>query len=209
MFRRRRFRYERRPPWDRPGFDARAWTGRRRVLVPGRVLNPRLQRELRRANHLLAVGDHANAGQIFLALGEQARDRGFIYPAPMLFMQAAHAFLLGESVELSTQNARIALEMLAGQERWRALDFEGQHYVDELENAGQKEEAGNLREWLKENLKGRPAKETDVAAGKEKTLPEKCPYCGASLSLEQINAGGGQAAECVYCGSVVTPRDHD
>jgi hypothetical protein len=208
MFRRRRFRYERRPPWDRPGFDARAWKGRG-PLLPGRVLNPRLQRELRRANHLLAVGDHANAAQIFVALGEQARDRGFIYPAPMLFMQAAHAFLLGDAFDLSIQNARIALEMLAGQERWRALDFEGQRYMQELDSAGQKEEAQKLRGELKENLKAQPAGETAVEAEKEKSLSEKCPYCGASLSLEQINAGGGQAAECVYCGSVITPRDHD
>jgi hypothetical protein len=26
------------------------------------------------------------------------------------------------------------------------------------------------------------------------------------MSLEQINAGGGRAVECGYCGSVVLPR---
>ncbi len=205
MFRRRRFRYERRPPWARPGFDERAWKARG-PIVPGAMLHPRLQRELRRANHLLAVGDHVNAGQIFQSLAEKARDRDFIYPAPMLFIQAAHAFLLGESFAPSLENAQAGLGMLAEQQRWRALNFEGHRHIDELEGAGQKEEAQKLREWLALNLKGQPAEQTAAVESEEKVLPEKCPYCGASLSLEQMNAAGGRAAECLYCGSVVLPR---
>lgn len=201
MFGRRRFRYERRPPWARPGFQEHAW-GRRRALVPG-VLHPRLQSELRRANHLMAVGDHVNAGNIFQSLAMQARDRGFLFPAPMLFMQAARAFLLGESFALSLESARSGFDLLAQQERWRALIFEGDSYIQELIAVGQKGEAQKLRDWLNQKMAAAPAELKSIA--QEKTLPEKCPYCGASLSLEQVNASG-QAAECSYCGSVVLPR---
>ncbi len=206
MFRRRRFRYERRPPWARPGFDERAWKARG-PIVPGAMLHPRLQRELRRANHLLAIGDHLNAGQIFQSLAETARDRDFIYPAPMLFMQAAHAFLFGESFAPSLENAQTGLGMLAEQQRWRALNFEGHRYIEELEASSQKEEAQKLREWLELNLKGQPVDQTAAAESEDKALPEKCPYCGASMSIEQMHAAGGKAAECLYCGSVVMPRE--
>jgi hypothetical protein len=200
-FPRKRFRYERRPPWARPeGFgDIRP----RGPLLRGRMLNPRLQRELRRANHLLAIGDHANAGRIFQDLALRARDHDIIYPAPMLFIRAAHAYLLGEDFDLSLESAEAGFDMLIAQERWRALRFESDAYLQELEAAGKKKEADELRAHLKASPVPAAAPEEETQAT---TLPEKCPYCGASMSLEQINAGGGKAAECGYCGSVVVPR---
>lgn len=202
---RRRFRYERRPPWARPeGFGDPKPRG---PLLRGRQLNPRLQRELRRANHLLAIGDHVNAGHIFNELAQHARDRDLIFPAPMLFMQAAHAYLMGEAYEPSMENARLGLDLLAAQERWRALRFEAQRYTEELRGAGKKTEAQELRIWLLGKATDTQLTQpTEPEIEEEKILPEKCPYCGAAMSLEQINAGGGNAAECKYCGSVVLPR---
>lgn len=194
----RRFRYTRRSPWDRP------WKPRGPVL-PGRMLNPRLQRELRRANHLMSTGDHVNAGHIFQSLAQGARDIDLIYPAPMLFMRAAQAFLLGESFELSTENAQAGLEMLGAQERWPALRHEGLHYIDSLQAEGKADKAQEMREWLEDMLQGKPAEKSEESESKA-ALPEKCPYCGASMSMEQISAAGGKAAECHYCGSVVLPR---
>jgi len=194
----RRFRYTRRAPWDRP------WRPRG-PLLPGRSLNPRVQRELRRANHLMAVGDHLNAAEIFVDIARKAQDIGIVYPAPMLFMQAAHAYLLGEAYAQSVEQARTGLEMLADQERWRALNHEGKRYIVELEGVEQKEEAQKLQAWIDEKLEGHDL-ESPPNHGQ---LPEKCPYCGASMSLEAINAGNGQAAECQYCGSVVLPRSEE
>jgi len=198
--RRRRFR---RFPYGRPGPFGRPFKPRR-PLLRGRALHPRSRRELRRANHLMAIGEHINAAQIFISLAEQARDSGIVYPAPMLFVQAAHAYLLGESFDLSLAQARTGLDLLSAQERWRALKREGQTYIHALENAGKQPDAQQLRAWLEEQLQGKPLEET--SAGQ---LPEKCPYCGASLSLKQINAGGRQAAECQYCGSLVLPRNEE
>lgn len=193
----RKFRYTRRAPWDRP------WRPRG-PLVPGRALNPRVQRELRRANHLMAVGDHLNAAQIFVDIAKKAQDIGIVYPAPMLLMQAAHANLLGEAFDKSIEQATIGLELLAAQERGAALQIEGIRYIEALEGAGQLDDAKNFRKWLQDRV------QTDVDVKRlNATLPEKCPYCGASMSLQALSARGGQAAECQYCGSVVLPRNEE
>jgi hypothetical protein len=171
------------------------------------MLNPRLQRELRRANHLMSTGDHVNAGHIFQSLAQGARDIDLIYPAPMLFMRAAQAFLLGESFDLSIENAQAGLEMLVAQERWPALRHEGRHYINSLLAEHKADRAQEMREWLDEVLQGNPIEEVKSQDPQGKVaLPEKCPYCGASMSMEQISAAGGKAAECHYCGSVILPR---
>jgi hypothetical protein len=191
----RRFRYTRRAPWERP-------IKPRGALLPGRALNPRIQRELRRANHLMAVGDHLNAAQIFGDIGQKAQDIGIVYPAPMLFMQAAHAFLMGEAFEKSIEQATAGLELLAAQERDTALRIEGIRYVEALESAGRSDDAKNFHTWLNDRTK------IGVEVEKvEATLPEKCPYCGASMSMEEVSTRRGQAAECQFCGSVVLPRN--
>lgn len=190
----RRFRYTRRAPWERP------WRPRG-PLLPGRALNPRVQRELRRANHLMAVGQYLNAAEIFKDIGTRALDIGIVYPAPMLFMQAAHAYLLGEAYDQSVEHGTQGLELLAGQERRGALKNEGMRFVEALETAGRSEDATSIRAWVKDKLAGsEPEPEQDAS------LPEKCPYCGASFSLEQIEAARTRAAECQYCGSVVLAR---
>ena len=192
-----------RDPYARPGPFGRPFKPRG-PLLRGRALHPRSRRELRRANHLMAIGEHINAAQIFVSLGAQARDSGIVYPAPMLFMQAAHAYLFGEDLEPSLAQARTGLDLLAAQERWPALKREGTRYIQALESAGKQADAQQLRAWLKEQLRDKTIAESSPAQ-----LPEKCPYCGASMSLEQINAGGGRAAECQYCGSVVLPRSEE
>jgi DNA-directed RNA polymerase subunit RPC12/RpoP len=192
-----RFRYAKPGPFDQP-FKPRG------PLLRGRALHPRLRRELRRANQLMAIGEHVNAAQMFISLAEQARDSGIVYPAPMLFLQAAHAYLLAESFELSLAQARTGLDLLAAQERWQALKRESLRYIQALESAGRQADEQQLRAWLDEEMQGKTFDEKPSAQ-----LPEKCPYCGASMSLEQINAGGGHAAECQYCGSVVLPRSEE
>ena len=192
----RRFRYTRRAPWERP------WRPRG-PLLPGRALNPRVQRELRRANHLMAIGDHLNAAEIFVDVAKRAQDIGIVYPVPMLFMQAAHAYLLGEAFEKSLEQATTGLELLAAQERETALLLEGERYIEALESAGRSQDAGNIRAWLQDRMQATDVKKITAM------LPEKCPYCGASLSMEELNTRKGQAAECQYCGSVILPRNED
>lgn len=197
MKRPKKFRYVRRAPWERE------WKPRG-PLVPGRSLNPRVQKELRRANHLMAIGQHHNAAVVFMDIAGRALDRGIVYPAPMLYLQAAHAYLMGEEYEKSGEAATTGLELLAGQERRERLREQGSRYVDVLEQAGRKEEAQHYRAWLADRLGGE-APETSPEA----MLPEKCPYCGATMSMDELRSRRGQVAECRYCGSVVTARKGD
>ncbi|MCW5873630.1 MAG: hypothetical protein KIS88_03180 [Anaerolineales bacterium] len=188
---RRRFRYARRPLAERmKAFKERKPRG---PLVAGRSLNPRQQKELRRANHLLGIGDHINAGVLFEDMANRAYDRDILYPAPMLFLQAAHAYLLGEKTEASLLAARRGLELLASQERWAVLHHEGQRYIAELRAAQQAQPAEQLAAWL--------ADTTPQPLPAAPTKSDTCPYCGAHGSLEPLAAGRAQS--CRYCGSVV------
>lgn len=192
-----------RPPLGRRPFGPR----------PGRAarqLNPRLQRELRRANHLLNTGQHANAAEIFIKLGERARDLGIAGPAPMLLMRAAHALLLGALIERSTQQAYAALGLLADAGRWLAVQRESQHYLEALDGGGYSDETAKLRQWLDEKIGAYiPADRKQNPEDTRERFPEKCPYCGASMSLEQVNTRVARAAECHYCGSVVLATQKD
>lgn len=180
--------------------------GRPRAPGVGRQLNPRLQRELRRANHLMSRGEHENAAQIFHSLAQRAQDRGILGPAAMMFLQTAHAFLLGGQVEQAIEQGSNGLKLFAADRRWPAVRREGERLADALEREGYGEEAQELRAWVAERLSGQspPSREEHATRAQ---LPEKCPYCGASMSLEQMR--GAQAAECRYCGSVVLPSQMD
>lgn len=188
---RRRFPYARRPLSERlQDFRERRPRG---PLVPGRSLNPRQQKELQRANHLLAVGDHVAAARIFEDMAGRAHDRAIVYPVPMLYLQAAHAYLLGEQLELSLQHARRGLEQLASQERWPLLQNESQRYLAEL-SVQHSQPAAAFQTWLSELI---PQPLPDSSAPNADT----CPYCGAHGSLEPLAAG--RATRCRYCASVL------
>lgn len=191
---RRRFPYARRPLAERlQSFKERRPRG---PLVPGRSLNPRQQKELQRANHLMAVGDHIAAARIFEDMASRAHDRSIIYPVPMLYLQAAHAYLLGEQLDLSIQHARRGLEQLAGQQRWPLLQNESQRYLAEI-SVQHSQRASELASWLA----GLTPQPLPAAATPN---PDTCPYCGAHGSLEPLAAG--RATRCRYCASVVHPH---
>ena len=190
--------FGRRPPRPRPS----SRQPRSHPFV--RQLNPLLQRELRRANHLMGTGDHANAAEIFTSLAERAQDLGILGPAAMLFLQAGRAHMLGAETEAALERAMSGLKLLAAGERWPALQREGERIAEEFERQGLDKAAAGLRAWLDEKLGNQAAR---VETEKKGKLPEKCPYCGASMSLEQMR--GGKAAECRYCGSVVLSAQMD
>lgn len=170
-----------------------------------RQLNPRLQRELRRANHLMSIGDHANAAEIFIQLAEHARDRGIMGPGAMLLMRAAHAYLMAGRLQDADTQLQRTLKAFEVAGRMPAAIREGRRFADMLESEGYAEEAKLLRQDLQERL-GQLSEQPEDPDVNQGAFPEKCPYCGASMSLEQINSRGARAAKCQYCGSVVLPR---
>ena len=194
MRRRRPGRRDRRPPAHPSQRPPRRSAGRQ--------LNPKLQRELKRANHLLQNGEHKNAARIFRNLGENAQDKGILFPAAMLFSQSAKASLRANEIQESVTQIQRGLILLAANQRWAAFQSEGQAFISALQNSGFEKEADDLTLWMTEkSLKIPEAEKT--AENSKINFPNKCPYCGASMSLEQIKSSLQSAAECKYCGSVV------
>ena len=173
-----------------------------------RQLDPKMQRELKRANHLLQNGAHKNAAQIFLNLGENALDKGILFPAAMLFSQTAKAYLLSNEIEDSGIQIRRALLLLSANHHWKAFKNEGEAIIVAMQNSGFENEAEELTQWMAD--KSLDHKESNTISKPSKaTIPNKCPYCGASMSLEQIKSSRQSASECKYCGSVVLEQQID
>jgi aconitase A len=154
----------------------------------------------------MSKGEHSNAANIFLSLAERARDLGIMQPASMLFLQSAHAYILAGEVDSAVENAHIGLSMLADADNWPDLRHQAERISELMSAEGFSNQVADMKAWLEKKIKEAPADVTTQHDQKSaSTIPEKCPYCGATMSLDQINAAGAKAAECRYCGSVVLP----
>lgn len=173
-----------------------------------RQLNPKLQKELKRANHLLQNGAHNNAAKIFLNLGENAQDKGILFPAAMLFSQSARAFLLANEIPESLEQIQRGLNLLAANQRWRVFHNEGQSFIAAMQSSGFGSKADKLSIWMAEKS-GENTRKSLKETSEKSEFPNKCPYCGASMSLEQIRSSRKLATECKYCGSVVLAQQID
>lgn len=168
------------------------------------IFTPRIEKELRRANHLMERGDHANAAVLFDRLAIDAHDKNILRHAPMLFLQAAHAFILSGKIKDGLQRVRTGLDILAKTNRWRALQNAGQRAVNILSETGYSSEAQEINSWLEEKLSAQdliqPEDEKNFSRGQ---LPPKCPYCGATVHPDETNWINSSSAECIYCGSTI------
>lgn len=186
-------------PGRRPPMRGMRGRGRRPIF------NPRVQKELQRANQLQDSGDHANAAIIFERLAIDAQEKNILRHAPMLYLQSAHAFILSGQAAEGVERALIGLNLLAGTGRWRAVQNAGQRAVNLLSESENNVHTQKINKWLQENL----PKEHHKAPLEDKQkfsrgqLPAKCPYCGATIRPDETNWLNSSSAECVYCGSTV------
>lgn len=169
------------------------------------VLSDKIYRELRRANKLTENGDHINAAKIFERLAVAAHDRGIFRHAPMLYLQAAKAYVLGGEIEAGFPLAQKGLDLLAETEQWQRLSVTGNRAIKVLKDAGFSTEAGELQAWLDSTLAGRQFSPADAPA-QPGHLPPKCPFCGATIRSDEVEWIDSRSAECTYCGSAV-PTD--
>ena len=191
-----RRRGHRRPPFGRPG--RRAFPhGPRGGAISGRV-----QKELRRANRLTEQGDHINAAALFERLAKEAYDRNILRQAPMLFLQAAHAYVLAGEVEKGVDQAQKGLNILVENQRWHKLRTVGGRVIETLSRTGYTAEAVQFQTWLDDTLESHedPPSPKDQPRGQ---LPPKCPYCGATVRSDEVSWIDKNSAECPYCGSAV------
>jgi len=155
---------------------------------------------LQRANQLIAAGDYAGAAIAFMELAQRAEDR-FPRRAPILYMEAGRAAVLGGDVKTGIATLRLGLTLLASQGRLHRMRVLGQRAVEELKAHGLSAEAQEIAELLGASLPNQlPAESAPV---KHPTLPTHCPSCGAAVKPDEVEWLDDVTAECDYCGSLV------
>lgn len=182
----------------------------RRAIAP-RPFPPMAERprqQLRQAHRLFESGDYPAAAQSFRHLAEEAQIHGLLRHAPFLFLQAGRAYLAAGLIAQSLASFQRGLELLAQTGRWPAFEGAAGSALAELNARGDTDSARQLQQWLEQKYRERPqvsAQPTFTAP--RRTLPSKCPYCGASLRSDEVEWIDGTSAECAYCGSAVQAED--
>ncbi len=189
--------FRRRPIWRRPIVRP----------IPVAPLEIRPRQMLFKAHQLFEQGDYLAAAEIFERLAIGASNRNMLQRAPTLFLQAARANLKAKRLPQTESLLMKGLQILATTQRWKALHHVGNLAITELKQAGQQDMAMKVEHWLTEQLEGKnfeahtaPSAEPGAKPAK---LPEKCPYCGASLKPNEVEWLDTETVECLYCGSAV------
>jgi hypothetical protein len=156
---------------------------------------------LQRANQLMANGNYVSAAVAFKDLAKRAEDR-FPQRAPILYMEAGRAAILGGDVKMGVAHLRRGLTILSSQGRIHRMRVLGQRAVEELTARGLNAEAEEIASLLNGNQpKGIP---TEISApAKKPVLPTHCPSCGAAVRPDEVDWLDEVTAECDYCGSPV------
>jgi hypothetical protein len=153
---------------------------------------------LSHANQMMMDGEYAEAADIFRELAQGAENL-FPHRAPILYLEAGRAAILGGDVKTGVAHLRRGLTLLASQGRFHRMRTLGQRVVDELTARGLNAEAGEITSLLGSNLpKELPA---EPAPAKRPVLPTHCPSCGGTVKSDEIEWIDEITAECDYCGS--------
>jgi hypothetical protein len=177
---------------------------------PGRPpLPPGVRRALAKANHLMAVGQFAEAADIFGQLSEQAEQRGMLVRAGDLALLASRAHFAAEGVESALEWARQALRLFVRGGRVGSVPRLLSRITAALQERGYDAEADQL-EREAERMLGQVGLSLDQVrqqvpqvAESRGTLPARCSGCGASLVPDEVEWHDPYTAECLYCGTVV------
>lgn len=174
---------------------------------PRGTLGNRPQQMLRRAHHLMEVGDFSNAAALYEPLADGAQDFGLLRQAPHLYLQAARARLYAGQIPESMALLRRGLNLLSDSGRAFAAQQIGRRAAEELEQLGHPAQAQEIYRLLEnnrfaENLAG--ADPAAVSAAPPARLPLHCPSCGAPLRPDEIVRLNARTAECAYCGGAIS-----
>ncbi len=174
--------------------------GTRPVFRP--PLDNRGHRSLQRAHRLMEIGDFVNAGDIFERVAGSAHDKGLIWQAPRLYLQAGRAYTLAGSTRQGIDLLQHGLQIFASNQHWMQFQQAGSRAVNELQQFGHIDLAKELEAWLQAKLP--TAFETtqtpDESTG-QKRLPLTCPACGGPLRANEIEWQDAHTGECPYCGN--------
>lgn len=158
---------------------------------------------LRRANNLMESGDYAEAALAFEKIAQRAEARRGPR-APLFHLRAGKAFILAENVDKGMSHLRQGLGIMIKKGHWEPLQRFGQRTVDELNELGLEEEAGEIATLLAKKL---PEKEFAAQKTSRPALPTQCPHCGAPLRSDEVMWIDTRDAECAFCGNPVRGED--
>ena len=153
---------------------------------------------LQHANQMMLNGEYAGAADAFNQLAQGA-EKLLPQRAPILYMEAGRAAILGGDVKTGVAYLRLGLTMLASQGRLHRMRMLGQRAVEELKARGLNAEAEEIASLLVAS----PTKEltVDPAPAKRPVLPTHCPSCGGAVDADELEWIDEITAECDYCGS--------
>jgi hypothetical protein len=154
---------------------------------------------LQEANFAFSKGEYGAAAELFEQIARAADGRGGPR-APLFYLQAGRARILGGQTELGLPSLRRGLELLAERQQYHRLSEAGKRTIRELQERGLNEEASAIETWLTTNL---PSAFAAKAPSQRPVLPTHCPSCGAPIRPDEVEWLDNATAECGYCGSPV------
>ncbi len=176
---------------------------RRGQRMSRRMGNPEIPPMLQRANQMLADGDYLGAADAYTQLAQGAEIR-FPRRAPVLFMEAGRAAILGGQAKTGVENIRRGLTLLTSQGHiFRAQAF-GHRAIAELRARNLNAEAEEIAALIGADVQQTPPQS---AAVKKPILPTHCPSCGGAVRPDEVEWLDEITAECSYCGSPVREDD--
>jgi hypothetical protein len=168
-------------------------------------LEANARQDLQRANRLMEIGDFANAAFLYEKLARKVHDLGRPRQAGHLYVQAARAKLLGNQVKPSLEDLQQGLSIFSQAGLWEAFERVGNRAIGELRLQNQPQAAQDLTQWMETMRKDRPSS-SELTASEEptrRTLPLKCPSCGATVRSDEVEWVDEVHAACDYCGSML------
>lgn len=153
---------------------------------------------LKRANHMLAAGEFSAASATFYELAQKAEER-FPERAPILYVEAGRAAILGGDTKKGVAHLRRGLTILSSQGRIQRMQALGERIIAELRERRLNTEADEISTLITNNL---PVSDA-AKAKKHPVLPTHCPSCGAAIKPGEVDWLDDVTAECDYCGSPI------
>ncbi len=154
---------------------------------------------LQEAHFAFDKGEYGRAGELFERIAGTAAARGGPR-APVYYLQAGRARILGGQTALGMPSLRRGLELLAQRSQFTRLRNSAARVVSELNERRLAEEASEIEAWVRSVLPN----ESPIAAGmKRADIPTHCPSCGGPARPEEVEWLDDATAECAYCGSPI------
>jgi hypothetical protein len=152
---------------------------------------------LQEANFAFDKGEYGRAGELFEQLAQTVAARGGPR-APLFYLQAGRARILGGQTALGMPSLKRGFELLVQQRRPLRLHRNLRRVISELQERGLETEAAEVERWLNHAAHSEPSIDSPE---KRPVLPTHCSSCGASVRPDEIEWLDDITAECAYCGS--------